>query len=807
MRYIFTCIVVSLLLLSTSAFSDDRSTPWLVSWPFFQNAQSPHKIIGGYGDWCVAFEGAHPGLDFGAVPVPDDSVLLPTDNTSYTLLTHSYPDIGSVVIFGLDSTSQEGWGIMHLDVRTPNDPPFIPGSIVMDHQVLAPCSLYGSAPLHMHLQWVEVVGGQPPINPPGLYNPFDFFENSLIGYDEIQFNHVRWEEMLSPAANRGIWFTPDHCETYNQMALSPWLLNQEIFQNIVHGGVDIAVAPFSAFQGLSDKDSAGVYSVSYEILRQNPISLQYVSAAPDTGNFGQRWLMEMRDELPAGDSPGYRAIFPDGQLPFGGQRDPDWWYNMNAYIVTNSGALDTASWTTGWDNVWIAYNVINDWEDGICQGAWDTFLANPEILGDPTQNSEAFFPDGRYAVRVTAVSHGSRNTGIDTLPVNDLSLPDPQIEGVVVDNFLPHIAGVAVYGWDRAASTCHLVYEGHWEDIIPDEAIAGESEYMERLRAELHKLQSYNHSNTLPSFCASVIPESFSQSSPEQYRQANRNRVSRDDSDVTGNLVPGCRLDEGTGQYPVDHLLAEIARVENRRMLVDFDTTKVLMETIYGYLPDPGEFLVLQVFYSEPIMIEDAHQIEVPGNLHFTGTIVSLIEWSSLAHGVFEPLPGGFRLPSTSDNTAGSNLESGNTLIDSSYVVHYIFNGTLPQEYIGNIQLFFGNPDQPDAGPHDLAGNALDSYPGTVAEARNNYGPFSYNGFEAGPDTNHSWGVPNWEAIPNWMSPDSVIGSVGEDRIAVIHPTEIGLEGAWFIGDCDYWCGFWMYREEPGEYGFNIYVV
>ena len=103
MRYIFTCLI-SLLLFSTSTFSDDRSTPWLVSWPFFQNTQSPHKIIGGYGDWCVAYEGAHPGLDFGVEP--EDSVLLPTDNTSYTLLTHSYPYIGSVVILGLDPSSQ-----------------------------------------------------------------------------------------------------------------------------------------------------------------------------------------------------------------------------------------------------------------------------------------------------------------------------------------------------------------------------------------------------------------------------------------------------------------------------------------------------------------------------------------------------------------------------------------------------------------------------------------------------------------------------------------------------------------------------
>ena len=94
-------------------------------------------------------------------------------------------------------------------------------------------------------------------------------------------------------------------------------------------------------------------------------------------------------------------------------------------------------------------------------------------------------------------------------------------------------------------------------------------------------------------------------------------------------------------------------------------------------------------------------------------------------------------------------MESDSTLLDSSYVVHYIFRGPLPREYVGNIQLYFGKPGQPvGGGPRDLAGNTLDSYPGTVPESRNDYGPFSYNGFEAGPDTNYSWGVPDWEAIP-----------------------------------------------------------
>ncbi len=391
MRSIIVCLVVSLLL-STSVFSDNRGTPWLVSWPFFQNAQAPHSIQSGYGDWCIIDEGAHPGLDFGATL--GDSVVVPSDTPIYAIKIFVGP-LGCTLIFGTDSTSQEGWGVTHLEIPHPE---YWADSIpiaVVSHEPLAPCLQYGSAPLHMHLQWV---GNLLPGSPPGLYNPFDYYTDSLSGYDEVQFNHVKWEEMLSPAANRGIWFTPDGYESYTQLGYAPGEPDRDVFQDIVSGAIDIAAAPFSAFQGISDYDSAGVYSVSYEILRQDPISLQYVSAAPDTGNFGLRWLMEMRDELPNGDSPGYRAIFPDGQLPNGGgPLDPDWWYNMNAYIVTNSGALDTTSWTTGWDNVWTNTGFVNDWATGICQGAWDTFLAIPDIWPNPpTQNSEAFFLDVKY---------------------------------------------------------------------------------------------------------------------------------------------------------------------------------------------------------------------------------------------------------------------------------------------------------------------------------------------------------------------------------------------------------------------------
>ena len=66
MRNLISRLTVLLIFSSTYAISNDRDTPRLASWPFFQNAQTPHSIIGGYGDWSVIDEGPQPGLDFTA---------------------------------------------------------------------------------------------------------------------------------------------------------------------------------------------------------------------------------------------------------------------------------------------------------------------------------------------------------------------------------------------------------------------------------------------------------------------------------------------------------------------------------------------------------------------------------------------------------------------------------------------------------------------------------------------------------------------------------------------------------------------
>lgn len=99
----FTCIF--LLSIVIVIVADDRDTPWSLSWPFFSNAPVPHKIIGGYGDWCDPAEGLHPGLDFAAAD--SDSVLVPTESVCIALDLLSNAT-GYALGLGSDSSSTEG---------------------------------------------------------------------------------------------------------------------------------------------------------------------------------------------------------------------------------------------------------------------------------------------------------------------------------------------------------------------------------------------------------------------------------------------------------------------------------------------------------------------------------------------------------------------------------------------------------------------------------------------------------------------------------------------------------------------------
>ena len=96
-----------------------------LSFPFFQSGQSsgiPDELMVGYGDWCVAFEGIHPGIDFFASS-ETDQVLNPFDQTMYSLGAEYEADPNYVgYSIGIGSYgSDDGWALIHLgdDVYDP----------------------------------------------------------------------------------------------------------------------------------------------------------------------------------------------------------------------------------------------------------------------------------------------------------------------------------------------------------------------------------------------------------------------------------------------------------------------------------------------------------------------------------------------------------------------------------------------------------------------------------------------------------------------------------------------------------------
>jgi len=173
--------------------------------------------------------------------------------------------------------------MLHLKITDTTILPFAYGSAVNGRQPLAPCLEYEwepgvYAPLHTHIAWTKCdleSGTIVPVGPfYGYYNPFNYFlGNELDDFDEVQFK----ETTFSPWPGTGVWLMPDGAETAAQINL---LTDYYYFQSVVSGAIDIAVSPFSAFNGLSNRDSSGVYSVAYSMLKQNPHTLEYDFAAP-----------------------------------------------------------------------------------------------------------------------------------------------------------------------------------------------------------------------------------------------------------------------------------------------------------------------------------------------------------------------------------------------------------------------------------------------------------------------------------------------------------------------------------------------
>ena len=199
-------VTIVLSLASLAAGTSPDNFP--LSFPFFESGQSSgilDELMVGYGDWCVASEGLHPGIDFFASS-GTDQVLNPFDQALYSLGAHYNQGSDFVgCMIGIGSYgSDDGWALIHLG---PNEERVTAHQWCANHSrglelpartPIDKCCQYSSMPLHLHVQWSHWVfsqfapGGYILTNPwETLENPFSsFVPGALLGYDQIGFKRV-----------------------------------------------------------------------------------------------------------------------------------------------------------------------------------------------------------------------------------------------------------------------------------------------------------------------------------------------------------------------------------------------------------------------------------------------------------------------------------------------------------------------------------------------------------------------------------------------------------------------------------------
>jgi hypothetical protein len=424
----------------------------------------------GYGDWN-GFAEFHSGLDFRC-----DSTELAfnpywdSQTPVYVLKSFGPDPLGGWVVFMVpDLDDETGWAYEHM--LEEDSAQYAIGTMLLDS--VGRCQAH---PLgrHLHMCWMDVVNWHTPLPgyvmpQPGYFNPFDSLPVPS-GYDVALFDTVQTFLIETPPpppdttpylSARGIWFVRDGIEDPIAFPGYPESLKQ--FQDHVWGRVDAIVKAISAYEGLAVNDSCGVRELSHRLMRID----KYTGAVRGVNYYDWRTLFDMTGFIPDdGDTssitPEYEAVFSNHCFGSGTHFD-------NNYILTNCGCdpvEDDSCLTNVWTSAYSASDDFTAWQ--FCRGAWDTRLWNPYLGPPPPEcdymawdNSQALFPDGRYAFEVTATSQGSHNEATAFLPTSDLADPGPRnVLGVVVDNFQPYVDSVVVY----TTPDFEILYTGGWHE-------------------------------------------------------------------------------------------------------------------------------------------------------------------------------------------------------------------------------------------------------------------------------------------------------------------------------------------------------
>lgn len=412
--------------------------PFSIDWNMFDSSSNPEFCCIGFGDWCFAAvgipsEGPHPGLDFKP-PFVSDSVLSPASVTTW--VQNTFPDATGWEIVIDDEEWQfgdcTGWSIGHVD-----------SLFYLGHEQLAPKEVIGKGVYqggsewfpHIHLNWYQ----------DGLWgnnvNPFNYL-TPPVGYDYLCFRRIPYiEDALR--SDHGIVFDiqdgyPNLDETGD---MNHWhyrtFIDFKMFQEEVFGQVDFIVSPASVDCIAPFADSmAGVKEILVGIKTLSGSSTAYSSRKfIDFINGIIPSIYEHMDE--------YNAMFFD-PVSIGWPGYPAHWHFNTSYIASNCGCMN-GPFNTCYDNIWPNYLPPHNWNTGeFNRGCWDTRLRDESTYqtGYPDHAfipENAAFPDGYYAVEITATTHGN-DVGTILLP-HENKQPDV-VRGISVNNFYPHVREV-----------------------------------------------------------------------------------------------------------------------------------------------------------------------------------------------------------------------------------------------------------------------------------------------------------------------------------------------------------------------------
>ncbi|MCK4806326.1 MAG: T9SS type A sorting domain-containing protein [Candidatus Aegiribacteria sp.] len=381
----------------------------------------------GYGQWNVT-DDFHRALDFhGSVynlvsaPYPGDDFWVIDKYIVTDTITETRAE-GHVII-GNDLNADYGWLYGHINInhkRFPLDP-----EVPYSRSVISELVQH-SLGSHVHFSWLDVGALSPGVPQHGYFNPIDYLIRCWSLFNVAAFGPLNSYGVFGL---KGVVFFPDD---------SPF---PSADQNNIREVVDIVVRPYTYYYQNPTNDACGVRIVNWRLAWQNPSTLEYQRY---NTSFLGRWRTLY-------DFSGYIYDDADPTIPISEYEkiyfDTDHWQNYLCLTNTCETPRSDSSFS-GVATVWIdSYNRQNDFNDGeYCRGGWDTRLASGFAFdGDPAYVDEAAaFIDGRYAIDVIAIPQRFDNKTFRRLPVNDITLPEPEVTGIIVDNWAPRIYEICI---------------------------------------------------------------------------------------------------------------------------------------------------------------------------------------------------------------------------------------------------------------------------------------------------------------------------------------------------------------------------